>query len=170
MGDNNSETDRSISQKWVEDVYNSLKNLEIVERLAMNGCENILDYVESELYTDPIGSEKTINMIRAKNIILWIKESKILLRKLKNFIESEEYRKLNNRIDYIDSIVGSPEDLLNVEYNQSMNGRQINKININDLGKVLQENLEYIREEIESKCWPLLKPTIDENKSKKRGL
>ena len=85
------ELEQNISTLWLTNIFNNLKALENIERLAREGCSSITDYIQ----IPPAHQNIILVEAQYKNLRFFVFELEILLTNLtqKNF-------KLTNEGDY----------------------------------------------------------------------
>lgn len=79
------ETQRDIVENWMTLIFENLKRLEFCERLALEGCSDIIQYI-----TIP---NPDMTTIRHKNYSLFMTEFSLLLGNAKNIMPKETYQK-----------------------------------------------------------------------------
>lgn len=80
----------NINELWLKSVFESLKNLEIMERNARDGCQNILEYMQM-----PIEYRLTqVANVQYANLKFMISEFSLLIKKLRPILKEEYVKKL----------------------------------------------------------------------------
>jgi len=77
---------KTITEKWLENLFNNLLRLETYEKLAKEGCTSILDYVDL--------NDKSLTQIQYKNYTLFLTEIEVVANDCKNLIKEEDYNKI----------------------------------------------------------------------------
>lgn len=92
----------NINEKWPLHIYESnIKNLEIYERFALEGCESILDYAMI-----PYNQRAyQVGDLRYKNLRFIITEFKLLLTNLAGLISEKEMKEYNQFIEEISKVI-----------------------------------------------------------------
>lgn len=86
----------NINEKWLNNIYENIKNLENYERLVREGCQSLLDFMNIPQKDRPI----VIGLTQFKNLKFMITEFKLLLADLTPVLEDpDEYDKILNNID-----------------------------------------------------------------------
>jgi len=150
------QTERSVSEAWTRYIYDSLQALEQEERYARNGCKDLIEFCEQQL-KDRLSKAQMIQ-IQYKNIVLMKQDSEILLRKLRNFIPENDYKEIKEKLDKIKI---DEEELINKTWNHMTSPPTIMKIHFLPKTNKVIEELGEVRNKLEDVCWPLLRPSID---------
>lgn len=77
----------NINEKWLDNIYENIKNLENYERLVREGCTSLLDFVNMPLKNRPV----VIGLTQFKNLRFLITEFKLLLGDLTPVLDSSDY-------------------------------------------------------------------------------
>lgn len=91
----------NINAIWMQNVYENLKNLENMERLAREGCISILEYVQIPFETRPL----IIADIQYKNLRLMVSEIHLLLTDLTPMVEEDKLIEFRKEIENMDRII-----------------------------------------------------------------
>lgn len=81
--DEGANTQKTITDKWLDNLYESLMRLEQYEKLAREGCESLMEYVQNP--------NLDLALIQNKNLGLFITEFEITLNNGKKVIDKKEY-------------------------------------------------------------------------------
>jgi hypothetical protein len=81
--DENIVTQKTITDRWLDNLFESLMRLEQYERLAREGCVSLLEYVQNP--------NIDLALIQNKNYGLFMTEFNITLRSGKRLIEKNTY-------------------------------------------------------------------------------
>lgn len=92
----------NINALWLQNIYDNLKNLEMLERLAREGCSQIYDYFQMSEYE----RIKTISDVQYKNLSFLITEMHLLLSDLTPVIEENKLNDFRNSLESIEQIIG----------------------------------------------------------------
>lgn len=87
---------RNFADKWLNNIYEILMKIEDYERLAKNGCQDLLDYVQN--------SNLDLALIQEKNYQLFMTEVEILLNDIKHFVDKNEFLRLILKFNLIRKI------------------------------------------------------------------
>jgi len=151
----------NINSLWLQNIYENLKNLESMERLAYEGCNSVLEYAQIPYEYRPI----QIADIQYKNLKSIISEMRLLLTDLTPTIDSKIIEKYKGIIDKITPIINTKRLFINEIYS-SEKARVINSkttpffdttlaflsgIRANIIKDI--EHILYIKEEISDKPW-----------------
>lgn len=77
----------NINSKWLENVYENLKNLENLERMAREGCLSLIDYVQIQ----PKNKQSFFTDVQYKNARMIVGEMRLLLTDLVPIIKQESH-------------------------------------------------------------------------------
>lgn len=90
----------NINDKWLNNIYENIKNLENYERLLRDGCKNLLDFMSIPQINRPV----VVGEIQYKNLRVFITEFKLLLTDLTPILRAglaDEFDKVLNDIDKV---------------------------------------------------------------------
>lgn len=88
----------NINTKWIDNIYENLKNLETFERLSREGCQSILEYLQI-----PYEDRKIIIAdIQFKNLKLMLNELRLLITDASLVIGEEQTEKYKNILIKLD--------------------------------------------------------------------
>jgi hypothetical protein len=107
----------NINQAWLSNVYENLKNLEGLERLAREGCISLLDYVNMPMEIRTI----QISDIQFKNLRLMVTEFSLLLTDLTPIIEKTKHDYLKGVVSNIDRIINERSLFIKDSFSQTQN-------------------------------------------------
>jgi len=154
---NNIETS-SMNTRWLENIYEQLRNIQDMIRISSEGCISLMDYLQI-----PIEMHKVvIPEAQYKNIKFLILEFDIFIDNLSPILKekTKDYKKrieplmndIYNRDLYLKNIIKSNQ-LVSIETKPMMNliFRMLLKLYsdiINDIGEIL-----YINQETKQKQW-----------------
>lgn len=86
----------NINEKWLNNIYENIKNLENYERLVREGCQSLLDFMNIPLKDRAV----VIGLTQFKNLRFLITEFNLLLADLTPIIQnSDKYDKILNNIE-----------------------------------------------------------------------
>lgn len=150
--EDNSGSEKTISNQWLENIFSSLMKLETYERLLKEGCSGILEYI-----TNP-----NINLadIQYKNYKLFLTEMEIIIENTKHLIEKEKYLQISilfNSIKKFEKEVGS---FLYTQYDM---------VGHNEWSELKPEfervkpKISRLRSLLVSALWKILSPSAKEN-------
>lgn len=92
--DETNTSQKSISNEYWNNIFRGLIKIENHVRLATEGCESLLDYIQQ--------TDKNLDEIKYKNYQLFMIEFKLVLDSIKNFIDPKEYKSMNEKLRKID--------------------------------------------------------------------
>lgn len=89
-------TTANINEKWLNNIYENIKNLEDYERLVREGCKSLLDFMNIPERNRPI----VIGLTQFKNLKFLVTEFTLLLADLEPVLKtSEKYDKVLDNIE-----------------------------------------------------------------------
>lgn len=93
----------NINALWIDNIYQNLKNLENMERLANEGCLSILEYASI-----PIGQNKIVlGDLQYKNLRMMVSEFDLLITDLTPVIEEKDITLFINEINNIKKVINN---------------------------------------------------------------
>lgn len=129
----------NINTKWIENIYDNLKNIEIYERYAREGCKDILEYL-SIPYNE---RNLVIAEVQYKNLRLMLNELHLVIPDLKPVI-GDESDKFKEKLEKIDLML--EDKTYFIDYIYSVNG--INSTRTTPLFNQMLKLISSLREEI----------------------
>ncbi len=108
----------NINLKWLENIYEQLKSLQNLERMATEGCSSLSEYLEIPPHLQGIIIPKT----RYKNMRFIALELKMLINNLVPILEGKE-KTYKERLDKI--IENIDDEKLYLEYGKQNNQNYI---------------------------------------------
>jgi Na+/phosphate symporter len=94
----------NINAKWIENIFENIKNLEMLERLAREGCESIIDY--NQLILQGIDMNQHLANIKYKNLTMFYNELILLLNDIYLNLDETEWKKLRSLLDELKPYIG----------------------------------------------------------------
>ncbi len=141
----------NISEKWNENIYENIRNLENMERLAREGCNSILEY--SQLASNP-NAHIIIKEIQYKNLNMMLSEMQLCLVDIKSIIDTDFYKEIRKITDGINKFINKRE-LFITENFDTTKGRIIS-MDLNPMFYNVLEKLCDLRERIIFEISPIL--------------
>jgi len=85
---------KNITDKWLDNIYEILMRLEGYERLAKEGCNSLMEYLQS------IAQNPNIDLatIQKKNYDMFITEFEILLNNIKHLVDKTIFLKMQIKL------------------------------------------------------------------------
>lgn len=90
----------NFNSKWMDNIYENIKNSEFMVRMAREGCTTILEYIQMP----PHQREIVVGDVQYKNLRLLIGELNLLLTDLQPIIKEEESKKYFEVLGSLDKI------------------------------------------------------------------
>lgn len=91
--DEGTNTQKTITDRWLDNLYESLMRLEQYEKLAREGCESLMEYVQNP--------NLDLALIQNKNYGLFITELEITLNNCRHLIDKDKRLKITLEIKSI---------------------------------------------------------------------
>jgi len=125
----------NINTKWLENIYENLKNLEVISRNAREGCSSLLEYLQIPLQSKAI----IIADVKYKNLRFMVTEMDLLLTDLTPVLEEEKLNSLRETLNKIEPLMKNRD--LFVEESFSASSNSINHSENTDL---FNETLKFL--------------------------
>lgn len=98
--DSNLETS-NINAKWLDNIYENIKNLEQLERLGREGCTSLFDYMQ----IPPQQRQYILGDTQYKNLRFIVTELRLLLADLTPVINQEALAKFRGALDKVEGFI-----------------------------------------------------------------
>ena len=109
------ESVKNISQLWLQNIYENLKNLENMERLAREGCESVFDYVQIPIRI----RNKVVAEAQYKNLRLMVSEMILLLTDITPICKKEFIKGVSDMVHLIKARITHRKDFISTPINQT---------------------------------------------------
>lgn len=101
----------NINQKWLDNIYDNIKKIEYHERLAREGCENLVEY-----FGIPVKIRNVfIGEAQYKNLRFFVSEFHLLLSDLTPTIEDKGLKEIIESLEAVEKFIGNRENFLKEE-------------------------------------------------------
>ncbi len=97
------ESQKDLSNKFLDIIFNSVQNLQDFETCMNQGCLNLIEYMQS--FNINHQNPNLVNYLRLKNMDLMVQEFSLLLPNIKNIVQEDEMEKLEARLEIIKSAI-----------------------------------------------------------------
>lgn len=125
----------NINTRWLENIYENLKNLEMYERMAREGCISILDYIQF-----PVENRSVFLCdIQYKNLRFIVNEMDLLMTDLTPVIDETKLEEFRTVLDKIGKKINNREVFVSDSYS-SLRG----KITDSKMTNVFHETLGFL--------------------------
>jgi len=150
--ENDISSEKTINDKWLENIFESLMRLEGFERLMRNGCQNLLEYIQNG----------NINLadVQYKNYQLFITETEILIQDTRHLIDKNKFLQISLLLGLIKNYEREVEGFLKTNYND-LTHSQTNELKLEFLN--IFSKVSKLRGLFVSSLWKLLSPSAKEN-------
>lgn len=151
----------NISDLWLRNIFENVKNLENMERLAREGCSSILEFAQMSRQDQIF----MISEIQYKNLKMMTSEIILLLSDISSIIDNKKYKKYKKTIEKIDSVIHNRKLFILESWNRT---RSPHRLISKSLTKHFNKFLEFISSlkiEIIEEISPMLFVKKPENKS-----
>lgn len=112
----------NINTRWLENIYENLKNLEEMERVVREGCSSLIEFLQ----IPPDQRNFVIPMAQYKSLRIMATEIKLLLDDLMPVINPEQLKEYRRKLN---NIMGFDEHGQSVLDNQELFIKQVKKNN-----------------------------------------
>lgn len=151
----------NINSLWLQNVYENLKNLEMLERIAKEGCNSVMEYLG-------IPMDQRITLLadtQYKNLRFIVTEMSLLLTDLTPVMDQTKLKIFRQMLSKIEEVITKRQLFVNENYSAKKKGivqssvteffHQTLKFLCNLRIKIIQENAQllYIKED-DRKGWP----------------
>ncbi len=144
-------SEKTINDKWLDNIYNILLRLEQADKLASDGCRDIIEFIQSP--------DQHLSLIQYKNYSMFLTDFQILINNSKNIIGEQKYKEFIKNIKTLNALEDNDKSFLIVKTNN------INKTKKYYLRPIFYEALKIIskmRREVVSCLWKVLSPSAED--------
>lgn len=103
-------SNKNITDKWLDNIFETLMRLEGYERLAKEGCNSILEYVQVQ--------NLDLATIQHKNYEMFISEFEIILNNTRHLIDKKTYLQITLKLNALKNFEQEVGGFLDVKFNQ----------------------------------------------------
>lgn len=127
-----------INEKWLDNVFENIKNIENFERLAREGCASVYEYV--------VTPQDTIAGIQYKNLKLIANEIKLLLPDIVPIVDDKKIDVIQKQLDIVCKLINERKRFVNEP--ESEVSKRLLSSKVTPYFYETLENLHKIRKEI----------------------
>ncbi len=145
-------SEKNISDKWLDNIFNILKRLEESEKLAREGCLTILEYVQIP--------EKSLPLIQYKNYTLFLTDFQLLINNCQQMIGKKDYDLFIKNLKGLKELESKCKCFLGVKKDH------IKRTETYYLKPMFHRSIDIIgkmRRDLITNLWKILSPSADEN-------
>ncbi len=145
-------SEKTINDKWLDNIYNILLRLENSDKLASEGCLSIIEFVQSP--------QQFLPLVQYRNYSIFLTDFEILINNTKNIIGDTKYKAFAKNIQTLRDLEKRVNGFLVV------NSKNINRIKKYYLRPVFSEATKIIsnmRRDIVSCLWKVLSPSAKDS-------
>lgn len=143
---------KNITDKWLDNIFESLMRLQGYERMLKEGCGSVLEYVQNP--------EINLADIQYKNYTLFMTEVEIILGDTRHLIDKQKFLNLSILFKVIKEIENEAEGFIYTQYDM------VNHTEWRELKpdfELVKPKVSQIRSMLVSALWKLLSPSAREN-------
>lgn len=162
--DENEFKSTNINSLWLENIYENLKNLEQLERLAREGCSSLFDYFQ----TSETQRRIVFADLQYKNLRFIVTEINLLLTDLTPVIEKNKLEYFRIAIRKVEEAINERKLFINEKFSATRNG-----IISSNVTNFFHETLNYLTEmriKIIKEIAPILYVQDERKKDKERKI
>lgn len=150
--ESNQGTEKNITDKWLDNIFESLMRLEGYERMLKEGCESVLEYVQNP----------NLNLadIQYKNFSLFMTEVEIILEDTKHLIDKTKYLNIALLFEMIKKSENDVEGFLFTQYDMVAHNQWSA---LKPEFEIAKKRISKLRGMLVSSLWKLLSPSAKEN-------
>lgn len=126
----------NINSLWLNNIFENLKNLEMMERNAREGCQGIMEY----LMIPHEQRRAIISDTQYKNLRMMISEIHLLLTDLSPVIDDTKLKEFNSRLELVKESTKERKNFIKETY--SLNKTLVSS----SLSELFEPSLEYVSE------------------------
>jgi len=150
--ENSESSQKNITDKWLDNIFECLMRLEHYERLLKEGCESIIEYVQNP--------NLCLADVQYKNYNLFIAEVEILMEDTRHLIDKEKFLNISLLLNYIKKYEDDVGGFIETKYDM-VEHTQNNQMKF-EFSNILPK-ISKLRGLFVSSLWKLLSPSAKEN-------
>ena len=153
----------NINSLWLQNIFENLKNLEALERLAREGCQSLMEYMQIPYDKKDI----ILPDIQYKNLRFIISEVILLLTDLTPVVDKERLKKFRSDIDKLEIIMNNRKLFIKEVYTSN------NEIKSSKTTEFFYQTLKYLtllRIDIVQEIAPMLYISAEDTNKKKKEI
>ncbi len=144
-------SERTINDKWLDNIFNILLRLEDADKLASEGCRSLIDYIESP--------DTYLPMIQYKNYLLFLTDFEILINNCKEMMKEGKFEEFVKNLEGLRKAEEKVGGFLKVRTNNIQKTQKFYLRPIfNDALKIISK----MRRDIVSCLWSILSPSAQD--------
>lgn len=143
---------KNITDKWLDNIFECLMRLEQYERLMKEGCESIMDYVQNQ--------NLSIGDIQYKNYSFFVTEAEILMEDTKHLIDKKKFLEISLLLTWIKRYEEDIGGFLEHKHDM-LNHEEWNEVKPEF--RIVFSRVSRLRGMFVSSLWKLLSPSAKEN-------
>ncbi len=95
MGEESRESEKNVSDKFLDLIFESLQNLQDFETCMNRGCSNLIDFMRefNMNYQDPL----IMNYVRVENMMLMIQEFEKLFTNIRSIVDETKMKSMEDK-------------------------------------------------------------------------
>lgn len=150
--ENEESSQKNITDKWLDNIFESLVRMQYYERLMKEGCGSLSEYIER--------SNADIVEVQYKNYKLFITEAEILIEDSRHLIEKKQMLQISILLSLIKNYEKKVGSFLEV-HNNFISREKFNILR--DEYFLIFPSISRLRGMFVSSLWKLLSPSAKEN-------
>jgi len=150
--ENSESSQKNITDKWLDNIFECLMRMETYERLIKEGCESIMDYVQNP--------NLSIGDIQYKNYSLFITEAEILIEDTKHLIDKKRFLDISLLLNWIKNYENDIGGFLEHKHDM-LKHEEWNEVKPEF--RMVFSRISRLRGMFVSSLWKLLSPSAKEN-------
>lgn len=145
-------SEKTINDKWLDNIYNILLRLENSDKLASEGCMSIIDFVESP--------QQFLPLIQYKNYSIFLTDFEILINNSQKIIGNKKYKEFVRNINTLRELEKNVGGFLVVN---SKNISRTKKYYLKPIFNHAIKIISKMRRDIVSCLWKVLSPSAKDS-------
>ncbi len=102
MEEEKRESQKNVSDKFLDAIFNSLGKLDDHERDMLEGCANLLEYIPHLRFRNP---SESLNYVQAKNMQLMVDEFNFLFGYIQGIVEEPKLKEMEEKLKNIRTVI-----------------------------------------------------------------
>lgn len=142
----------NISDLWLRNIFENIKNLEHIERLAREGCKSIIEFIQMDRQTQIF----MLPEIQYKNLSMMISEISLLLDDIISVIMDAKYKKFKKELERAKKVINKRDKFVKECFDRTRSQSRLKSRSLTKDFDILLEGVSSLKVRITKEIAPML--------------